>query len=93
MIRTSSSRLRWATLLAVALATTGGAVERAHADPTPAAIASAKSLVADGRKLRDAGDTKGARDKFRAAYALVPTPIIGLDLGKADVALGELVAA
>ncbi|MGZ5967340.1 MAG: hypothetical protein ACXWP4_06710 [Polyangiales bacterium] len=65
----------------------------AFAEPSASAIASAKSLVLDGRALRDKGDHKGARDKFKAAYALVQTPIIGIDLAKEHLALGELVEA
>ncbi|MBI2395156.1 MAG: tetratricopeptide repeat protein [Deltaproteobacteria bacterium] len=65
----------------------------AHAEPSAAAIASAKSLVAEARALRDKGNHAEARDKLKQAYALVPTPIIGLDLAKEHVALGELIEA
>jgi hypothetical protein len=65
----------------------------AFAQPTSGAIAGAQSLVGEGRKLREAGDMKGARDRFQSAYLLVPTPIIGLDLGKARESLGELIEA
>jgi hypothetical protein len=52
----------------------------AHADPTKEDVATAKTYVKTGRALRDDGQHGAALEKFRAAYALVPTPITGLDL-------------
>lgn len=77
---------------AFALVLTLNAVS-AHAEPSASQIATAKSLVAEGRKQRTSGDHAAAKQKFKAAWALVPTPIIGLDLAKEHVALGELVEA
>ncbi len=65
----------------------------AHADPSAAAIAGAKSLVGEGRKLRAAGRLQEARERFESAWLLIPTPIIGLDLGTAREALGLLIEA
>lgn len=56
-------------------------------------IASARDLVAEGRAARDKQDFLTARDKFRAAHALLHAPITGLDLAKAEVALGHLADA
>jgi hypothetical protein len=54
----------------------------------------AKLLVIEGRKLRDAQkDHVGALRRFEAAYDLVKTPIIGLDLAREQAALGQLVEA
>jgi hypothetical protein len=54
----------------------------------------ARALVAEGRELRDdKHDVRAARDRFRAAYKLIKTPIIGLDLAGAHAALSELLEA
>lgn len=63
----------------------------AHAEPTAADVTTAKSLVVEGRELRAKGKHSAARDRFKAAWALVPTPIIGMDLAREHEALGELV--
>lgn len=65
----------------------------AFAEPKAGNVESAKALVTEGRELRSKGDHKAARDRFRAAFALVPTPIIGLDLANEHIALGELIEA
>ena len=69
------------------------AASTAYAEASPANVASAKSLLAEGRDLRAKGDHTKARDRFKAAWALVPTPIIGLDLANEHVACGELIEA
>jgi hypothetical protein len=71
----------------------GSAASTARAQPSSAAISGAQVLVGEGRKLRAAGDLAGARERFESAYLLVPTPIIGLDLGRARAALGYLIEA
>lgn len=54
----------------------------------------AKALVVAGRALRDdQQDHRGALERFRAAYGLIKTPIIGLDLAGEHEALFELVEA
>lgn len=96
MIRTSSDRNRTfiAAIVAASLLASIPTTPRVvHAQPSAGAVASAKALVTDGRALREKGDHKGARDKFKAAYAIVATPIIGVDLGKEHLAVGELVEA
>ncbi|MBL8719817.1 MAG: hypothetical protein JNL79_27760 [Myxococcales bacterium] len=62
-----------------------------HAEPSSGNVATAKSLVVEGRELRAKGEHTKARDRFKAAWALVPTPIIGLDLARELVACGQLV--
>jgi len=78
-----------ALVCAIALA----APSVAWAEASKEDIATAKGFVKEGRDLRDKGDHKGALEKFKAAYALVPTPITGLDYGKELVANGLLVDA
>ncbi len=63
------------------------------AEPSAADRASAKDFLREGKDLRDAGDHAGARKKFEAAYALVPTPITGSLLARELVTLGLLVEA
>lgn len=94
---TSSSE---ATLRSTRLAV-GGALLAAvllSASPVRAApgeddILTAKTLIFDARALRDKGDHVAALAKFKAAYALVPTPITGVELGKGYLALGKLIEA
>lgn len=89
MTRTSS---RLVALCAIALAL-AAASPRVLAGPSTADIATAKSLVVEGRELREKGDHRGARDRFKAAWSLVASPIVGLDLAREHLALGELIEA
>lgn len=89
MIRTSSSV---AASCALVLALTAVA-PWTRADASPADVATAKSLVVEGRSLRAKGNHVTARDRFKAAWALVPTPIIGFDLAREHAGLGELIEA
>lgn len=63
----------------------------AWTEPSASAVASAKSAVVEGRARREKGDHAGAREMFKAAWAIVQTPIIGLDLANEHVALGALI--
>lgn len=69
------------------------AAPRAHAEPTAAEMEDARSLFRQGNDLRDKNDLRGALAKYRAAHALFPTPITGLEVGRTHMQLGELVAA
>lgn len=60
---------------------------------TPDEKETARTLFNDGADLREKGRPKEAVDKLAAAYRLVPTPIIGLELVKTHVALDALVEA
>ncbi|MBL8718630.1 MAG: hypothetical protein JNL79_21795 [Myxococcales bacterium] len=84
MIRRSTEALVLAFLLAVSVA---------QAEPSPSDVATAKSLLVEGRQLRAQNKHELARDKFKAAWALVPTPIIGLDLARAYAACRQYVEA
>src|SRR5215472_9102837 len=88
-LRPMGGRLRAAAMgvcLLVAAAT-------ASAEPTAQDLATARALFNDGAKLHERGDLAGALERLRAAYALVPTPIIGLELGKVLLETGKLVEA
>jgi hypothetical protein len=66
----------------------------AHADePNAADRESARVAFTDGNKLRDDGNVRGALEKYKAAYALAPTPITALEVGRAEMDLGQLVEA
>ena len=73
------------TLAIVVVATAAWAGE-----PTAADVESAKAAFVDGITLREHKDLAGALAKFRAAYALVPTPITGIEVGRALLDLGHV---
>jgi hypothetical protein len=62
-------------------------------EPTPAERDTARDLVHDGIAKRDRGDMAGAAVAFADADALMKVPTTGLELAKAQVALGLLVEA
>ncbi len=53
----------------------------------------AQALQVEGLRLMQAGDNRGALDKFEEAFRLVPSPKILFNRGKAHQALGEGAAA
>ncbi len=67
--------------------------------PTPAFgqaaedVATAKAAIVEARALRGKHDYAAALPKFQAAYALVPTPLTGVDLAKTMIQLGQFVQA
>jgi hypothetical protein len=66
----------------------------AHADEGNAADReTARIAFADGNKLRDEGNVRGALEKYKAAFALAPTPVTALEVGRAESDLGQLVEA
>jgi len=66
----------------------------AHADePNPADRETARIAFADGNKLRDEGNVRGALEKYKAAFALAPTPVTALEVGRAESDLGQLLEA
>ena len=90
MIFPPSNRLR-ALLAAIVLASSLPAT--AFAAPSASDIATARVLVAEGRKLRAAGNFPGAIEKLKAAYALYPTPVTGHELALAYKDAKRLVEA
>ncbi len=53
----------------------------------------ARSLMDEGDKKRDAGDLKGALKSYEAADAIMKVPTTGLEVARAQVALGMLLEA
>ena len=85
-------KLRFVAPFAIALSLASAA--HAQGDPSAADIESARSAFLQGLDLRDKQhDNTGAVARFKAAYALVPTPRIGFELGRTLRATGDLVAA
>jgi hypothetical protein len=62
----------------------------ADAEPSPADVESAKVAFTEGIAARSKDDHPAALSKFRAAYALVPTPITGLEVGRELIATGKI---
>lgn len=65
----------------------------AHAEPTEADRASARSLASEGYDALERKDYATAVDRFRHADALVHAPTIGVDLARALIGLGRYVEA
>jgi len=84
-MRRSSSRVSCLVAIAISLHAPLGAAQ------TATEIDNAKTLYNQGLDLREAGDHIGALTFFRVAFARVRSPIVGLDLAREHVALGELV--
>jgi hypothetical protein len=89
LAKTSSEALAAAVLVALALMAGGAGA----AEPTAAEIASARALFQEADAALAAGDPAGAREKLTAAFAIVPTPIIGIGLARVQEKLGQLVEA
>jgi hypothetical protein len=66
---------------------------RAGAEPSAAEKETARSLMAEGRDLRDGGDPKSALKRFQAADAIMHVPTTGLEVARTEAALGLLVEA
>jgi hypothetical protein len=69
------------------------ATSAAHADPTAADRETARTLMDQGRDLRDKGDLKEALKRFQAANDIMHVPTTALEVAKSQVALGLLVEA
>jgi hypothetical protein len=76
-------------LLAAAL----GISAVASAEPTAPDRETARGLMTDGRTARDKGDLKAALKAFLGADAIMHVPTTGLEVAKAQAALGLLVEA
>ncbi|MBX3223919.1 MAG: hypothetical protein KF795_25625 [Labilithrix sp.] len=73
---------------ALFLASSGRASAQSLADRE-----TARSLMDDGDKKRDAGDLKGALKNYQAADAIMKVPTTGLEVARAQIALGMLLEA
>jgi hypothetical protein len=65
----------------------------AAAEPSAEERKAARALVIEGRAKLAAHDNEGARKAFAAAHAIMGVPTTGLDLAKAQEALGLLIEA
>jgi hypothetical protein len=81
--------------LAFAAAALAGlvATSSASAEPTAADRETARSLMQEGRELRDKGDLPGALKRFQAADGIMHVPTTGLEVAKTQATLGLLVEA
>jgi hypothetical protein len=66
---------------------------RAAAEPTAAEKETARSLMAEGRELRDHADLKAALKRFETADEIMHVPTTGLEVARTQAALGLLVEA
>ena len=83
----------------VRLTMTAGAVAMllaapgAHAQVSAADRETARSMMQEGRDLRDKGDLKGALQRFKSADDIMHVPTTSLEVARAQVALGQLIEA
>jgi hypothetical protein len=84
-----ASRFLFAPLVAATLVLAAPA----GAEPTAADKETARGLMTEGRADRDKGDLKGALKAFAGADSIMHVPTTGLELARAQVAVGQLVEA
>lgn len=77
----------------VAAMLVGLAVPVLAGEPTAVQKDTARSLMQDGRDLRDAKDLKGALQRFRAADEIMRVPPTGFEVANTQADLGMLVEA
>jgi hypothetical protein len=65
----------------------------AQAQSSAADRETARSMMQEGRDLRDKGDLKGALQRFKAADDIMHVPTTGLEVARTQVSLGLLVEA
>lgn len=64
-----------------------------HAQPTAVQKETARELMAEGRELRDKGDSEAALTRFGAADSLMGVPTTGFEVAATQAQLGRLVEA
>jgi hypothetical protein len=69
------------------------ATRSASAEPTAADRETARSLMQEGRELRDKGDLQGALKRFQAADGIMHVPTTSLEVARTQATLGLLVEA
>jgi hypothetical protein len=79
--------------MALGVGLPAGALAAPPATPTQEQISKATALYDAGVDLRDNGDLKGAVAKLKEAFALVPSPVIGLALAVTHDRMRELIEA
>jgi hypothetical protein len=65
----------------------------AHAQVSAADRETARSMMQEGRDLREKGDLKGALQRFKTADDIMHVPTTSLEVARAQVALGQLIEA
>ena len=65
----------------------------AGAQPSPADRETARSMMQEGRDLREKGDLKSALVRFKSADEIMHVPTTGLEVARTQVSLGLLVEA
>ena len=92
--RASAARHRLLLRAALALfgATLFSAAARAQS-PQPGDLDRARELFVQATEQRDAGDARGALEKFKAAHDLATNPVTTLELGRTYAMLGMLLEA
>jgi hypothetical protein len=80
------------TLAATAMAALLAAPS-AGAQPSAADRETARSMMQEGRDLREKGDLKGALQRFKAADDIMHVPTTSLEVARTQVSLGLLVEA
>jgi hypothetical protein len=88
-----ASRRARTTLTAASLAAVLLGASGAQAQVSPADRETARSMMAEGRELRDKNDLKGALQRFKTADDIMHVPTTGLEVARAQAALGLLVEA
>ncbi|HEX4448937.1 MAG TPA: hypothetical protein VH044_19485, partial [Polyangiaceae bacterium] len=69
------------------------AAPSAGAQPSAADRETARSMMQEGRDLREKGDLKGALQRFKAADDIMHVPTTSLEVARTQVSLGLLVEA
>jgi len=69
------------------------ATSSAWAEPTAADRETARSLMQEGRELREKGDLQGALKRFQAADGIMHVPTTALEVARTQATLGLLVEA
>ncbi len=71
----------------------GAIAAAAHAEPTASEKETARTMMDEGHARRDAGDHRGARAQLQGADALMRVPTTAIEVGREQIALGQLVEA
>ena len=66
---------------------------RAQAQPSAAQRETARELMAEGRRLHERGDLKGALGRFSAADAIMNVPTTTFEVAATQAELGKLIEA
>jgi hypothetical protein len=69
------------------------AISLARAQPNPEDRETARSLMQEGRDLREKGDLQGALARFQAADGIMRVPTTGFEVARTQVALHLLIEA